>query len=262
MSCLVGLIRYRWGNYLNSLIRRACLGIFLAGIITITLLCLSGCDDGPHYAPVTEINTIESIPKAGTHQVTQGETLYEIAWRYGLDYRYLAKINKINPPYTIQLGQMIYLHDIHSGVKVEKEKYSNETKQSTNDKHSEPSYSTSKWLWPAKGRVINSFSPLNKGINIAGRFGEPVYAVGAGSVVYCGDKLRGYGNLIILKHNSLYLSAYAHNKRVFVREGDWVKRGQKIAEMGHTGVDKVMLHFEIRRAGKPIDPLTLLGTKL
>jgi lipoprotein NlpD len=121
--------------------------------------------------------------------------------------------------------------------------------------------STAKWIWPAKkGKIINYFSPLNKGINISGYEGAPIYAVASGKIVYCGNGLRGYGNLIILKHNSLYLSTYAHNRVVFVKEGQWVRQGQIIAEMGRTGADKIMLHFEIRRAGKPIDPINLLNS--
>jgi lipoprotein NlpD len=116
----------------------------------------------------------------------------------------------------------------------------------------------SHWLWPAKGKVIDTYSTANKGINITGNRGAPIYAAAAGKVVYAGDGLRGYGNLIIIKHNSSYLSAYAHNQAIAVQEGDWVKQGQNIATMGSTNAGKVMLHFEIRRAGKPVNPMTLL----
>ena len=116
------------------------------------------------------------------------------------------------------------------------------------------------WVWPVKGKVLNSFSAANKGLNITGYLGEPIYASASGKVVYSGNGLRRYGNLIIIKHNSVFLSAYAHNKDVFIKEGEWVKQGQKIAEMGKTGTNKVMLHFEIRRAGKPVNPISLLRT--
>ena len=121
-----------------------------------------------------------------------------------------------------------------------------------------PVFATAQWVWPSKGKVVDSFSTLNKGINIAGSSGEPIVATAAGKVVYSGEGLRGYGNLIIIKHNRIYLSAYAHNKRVNVKEGDWVRQGQKIAEMGSSGANRVMLHFEIRKAGKPINPMLLL----
>lgn len=112
------------------------------------------------------------------------------------------------------------------------------------------------WVWPAKGKVIGQFSDSAnlKGIDIAGTMGEPIYASAAGKVVYAGSGLRGYGKLIIIKHNATYLSAYAHNSALLVKEGQQVARGQEIAQMGNTDADKVMLHFEIRRYGKPMDP--------
>jgi len=116
------------------------------------------------------------------------------------------------------------------------------------------------WTWPAKGRIVTSFSETAnlKGIDIAGTAGEPVRASAPGRVVYAGNGLRGYGKLIIIKHNDTYLSAYAHNREILVREGQQVTRGQKIAEMGNTDADQVKLHFEIRRHGKPMDPTKYL----
>jgi len=117
-----------------------------------------------------------------------------------------------------------------------------------------------KWTLPAKGKLIGEFSETanRKGIDIAGALGEPVYASEAGKVVYSGSGLRGYGKLIIIKHNKTYLSAYAHNDKVLVKEGENVKRGQKIAAMGKTDTDQVKLHFEVRRFGKPVDPAKYL----
>jgi lipoprotein NlpD len=116
------------------------------------------------------------------------------------------------------------------------------------------------WAWPAKGRVITTFSETAnlKGIDIAGAAGTPIVASAAGKVVYAGTGLRGYGLLVIIKHNDTYLSAYAHNRAIMVKEGDTVARGQKIAEMGNTDADQVKLHFEIRRLGKPMDPMRFL----
>lgn len=211
-----------------------------------TTLLLTACDSGHTYAPVAEVNTIQSIPKAGSHTVVKGETLYAIAWRYGLDYRFLADRNHISPPYAIHPGQVIYLRNVPSQpVSVLPTQLSSVEIKSVD----------AKWIWPTKGKVINRFSASNKGVNISGLVGQPIYAAAAGKVVYCGNGLRGYGNLIILKHNSIYLSAYAHNRVILVKEGDSVMKGQKIAEMGDTGTDKVNLHFEIRRAGNPVDPL-------
>jgi lipoprotein NlpD len=116
------------------------------------------------------------------------------------------------------------------------------------------------WAWPAKGKIVAGFSETAnlKGIDIAGTAGEPVRASAAGRVVYAGSGLRGYGKLIIIKHNATYLSAYAHNREILVKEGQQVTRGQKIAEMGNTDADQVKLHFEIRRLGKPMDPAKYL----
>ena len=115
-------------------------------------------------------------------------------------------------------------------------------------------------MWPAKGRLVASFSESAtlKGIDIAGAVGDPVLASAPGKVVYAGSGLRGYGKLVIVKHNATYLTAYAHNREILVKEGQTVTRGQKIAEMGSTDADRVKLHFEIRRLGKPMDPLRYL----
>ncbi|OQR32710.1 peptigoglycan-binding protein LysM [Pseudomonas sp. Bc-h] len=121
--------------------------------------------------------------------------------------------------------------------------------------------SASGWAWPTNGILIGKFSSngsLNKGIDIAGDLGQPVLAASDGSVVYAGSGLRGYGELVIIKHSDTYVSAYGHNRRLLVREGQQVKAGQTIAEMGSTGTDRVKLHFEIRRQGKPVDPLEFL----
>ncbi|HEY4069278.1 MAG TPA: peptidoglycan DD-metalloendopeptidase family protein [Burkholderiaceae bacterium] len=116
-----------------------------------------------------------------------------------------------------------------------------------------------RWAWPANGSVVAPFDDSkNKGLLIGGKAGDPVYAAADGRVVYAGSGLRGYGNLIILKHNNTYLTAYAHNQALLVKEDQSVRRGQKIAEMGSTDSDSVKLHFEIRKMGKPIDPAKLL----
>jgi len=118
------------------------------------------------------------------------------------------------------------------------------------------------WLWPAPGKVIENFDEVrNKGIDIAGNEGEPVVAAADGDVVYVGNALRGYGNLVIVKHSDEFISAYAHNRTILVKQGEAVKRGQKIAEFGRSDADRVKLHFEIRRHGKPTDPLKYLPAR-
>lgn len=115
------------------------------------------------------------------------------------------------------------------------------------------------WIWPANGKIVATYSEGgNKGVDIAGKAGDPVIAAGEGKVVYSGTGLRGYGKLVIVKHNNTYLSAYAHNQNILVKEGQSVSKGQKIAEMGSSDADQVKLHFEVRRQGKPVDPLKYL----
>jgi lipoprotein NlpD len=115
------------------------------------------------------------------------------------------------------------------------------------------------FAWPVHGPILNQFDDSkNKGLNIGGASGDPVEAAGDGRVVYAGNGLRGYGNLIIIKHDATYLTAYAHNRALMVKEGDSVSKGQKIAEMGNTDSDRTMLHFEVRKQGKPVDPLKYL----
>lgn len=117
------------------------------------------------------------------------------------------------------------------------------------------------WVWPAEGKIIATFSDSKKGIDIAGKLGQPVLAAGAGKVLYAGSGIRGYGNLVIVKHTNNLLSAYAHNKTIFVKEDQTVNKGQKIAEMGNSDTDAVKLHFEIRQQGKPVDPSKFLPAR-
>jgi lipoprotein NlpD len=116
------------------------------------------------------------------------------------------------------------------------------------------------WMWPAEGRVIGTFDNGRKGIDIAGKMGQPVLAAGSGTVLYA-SSVRGYGNLVIVKHSSNLLSAYAHNKSILVKEGQAVTKGQRIAEMGNSDTDTVKLHFEIRQQGKPVDPSRFLPAR-
>lgn len=209
------------------------------------------------------------------HKVLRGETLYSIAYQHGLDYRELAAWNRISKPYTIYPGQRLRIKGPKIPVKARttgsasakkrssaKQPPSSAKKKTAASKKSKPSKSAKHvWVWPTRGKVIQKYSSKgrgNKGIDIAGKAGQPVLAASSGKVVYSGDGLPGYGNLIIVKHSEQYLSAYAHNRKLLVREGRAVTRGQKIAEMGSTGAQSPRLHFEIRRHGKPVNPLRYL----
>lgn len=253
--------------------------IVKTGMVFLVAFGLSACSTRTDYAPVSDVNIIESLPKNGIYRVGVGETLYSIAWRFGMDYRNLARRNHLTPPYHIQPGQIIYLtknaptQTVNLPVSPPAPVRKSSTRMIqpvlkkpvivTPELHErEPNKIISTWKWPAHGQVIGTFSAMNKGINISGNAGDPVFATATGKVVYSGHGLRGYGNLIIIKHNSIFLSAYAHNKKVLVTEGDWVKGGQKIAEVGNTGARRTLLHFEIRRNGQPVNPLIYLTRKI
>ncbi|UZS74048.1 peptidoglycan DD-metalloendopeptidase family protein [Pseudomonas syringae] len=233
-------------------------------------------------------NAVAQRPTVTTGQyvVRRGDTLFSIAFRYGWDWKALAARNQIPEPFTIKPGQTIRFDgrsSSTSGAGRPVTSTSTTTSSSGSVKTTvmskpvavvpvviPPSATTGTgpagksptgWTWPSSGILIGKFSSngsLNKGIDIAGDLGQPVLAASDGSVVYAGSGLRGYGELIIIKHSDTYVSAYGHNRRLLVREGQQVKAGQTIAEMGSTGTDRVKLHFEIRRQGKPVDPLGFL----
>lgn len=220
---------------------------------------LAGCFGGDFGVPVRDSGTRSSGEPRLVHIVRQGDTLYSIAWDAGLDYRALARWNGIPPPYLIRPGQKLRLRPDRAGSTtagaVPPAVPTPKPAPGSSDNMAEPG-----WIWPASGPVIRRFSrgSANPGIDIAGKPGQLVKSAAAGRVVYSGDGLRGYGQLIIVKHNETFLSAYAHNRKLLVREGDRVQRGQPIAEMGATGTDRVKLHFEIRKQGTAVDPLQYL----
>lgn len=227
----------------------------LWGVLLLSL-CLTACSNQINYAPVMDIATIERVPQSGVYRVAPGETLYSIAWRYGMDYRYLAQLNHIALPYHVVAGQKIYLNNRQRPAAARSPLTASMTPAPAIER--EMNVSVSAWRWPARGPVVGSYSATNKGINIGGHLGAPVYATASGQVVYSGNGLRGYGNLIIIKHNVHYLSAYAYNSAVLVKESMHVRAGQEIARMGMNNMRQTMLHFELRRNGQPVNPLNYL----
>lgn len=248
----------------------------VVGLIFV-LVFLAGCSSAGGGAPVYDRTRPEPGKLPAQHVVQKGDTLYSIAWRYGLDYKALSRRNGVDSKFTIYPGQIIYLDLNRKTVTAKSTSVSktNSTKSRTQVAKTPPkssakvagstaSFTNFAWQWPVKGRIIRNFSPksdLNKGIDIAGRLGEPVLSAAPGTVVYAGDGLRGYGQLLIIKHNEKFLSAYAHNSKLLVKEGEVVKGSQKIAEIGSSGTDTTKLHFEIRRDGQPVDPLQYLPKK-
>lgn len=302
----------------------------IAGLVVAGLL--AGCAASGKRAPVEERsaaakanaaakrNTAEKDWRPRVHIVQKGDTLYAIAFNYGLDPRELAEQNGIQDPNLIQIGQQINLFPgaaapqrppvetrpiqplvkdqpkvvkyaysetavakaeavqsegadkgARSSAKVEakpKPEVKPETVKAENVKPDNKVESVAadsgddeiEWSMPTQGKLIAGFSEADnrKGIDIAGKLGQPIFASAPGKVVYSGSGLRGYGKLLIIKHNKTYLSAYAHNDQLLVKEGDTVTRGQKIAEMGNSDSTQVELHFEVRRLGKPVDPANYL----
>ena len=229
-----------------------------AGLILLLLVFLiTGC------AGLPPIYTVAG--GTGTYVVRKGDSLYSIAFRYGLDYKSLARINGVRPPYTIYVGQTIRLRGSAKLPEKDSAPVATTSPRRSPSKVSKPpptpSAPISSWRWPLKGEVISPFSlaqPVNKGIDIAGDIGDTVRAAADGVVVYAGGNLRGYGQLVIVKHNDSFLSAYGNNEKMLVKEGEKVKAGKSIARVGKTAANVEMLHFEIRREGKPVDPLKYL----
>jgi lipoprotein NlpD len=237
--------------------------------VFLLLISLTGCERGQHIAPVTELKWQPYTKYQRYHKVLRGETLYAIAFRYDTDYRQLARLNHLRPPYSLRVGQMLNIQGLARRPQtfrkvVPKRTASNPVSPRTEQKiiysPTKMTYSASGWLWPAVGRVATTFIPEQgkKGINIACKRGDKIHAASAGVVAYAGSGLAGYGNLIIIKHNNEYLTAYGNSAKNLVSEGQRVKSGQMIAEVGLIDHRYYGVHFEIRKAGKPVNPLNYL----
>jgi lipoprotein NlpD len=201
------------------------------------------------------------------HVVRGGETLFAIAWRYGKNPADLARWNRLADPSKIYPGQVIRLTAPPGMTASSSRAPATSGPAQTSQPRPLPPLPTQpapNWIWPTAGRVAVRFGErpgTGTGILIAGSYGAPVQAAAAGSVVYAGDGLIGYGKLIILKHNDTYLSAYGHNATLLVREGESIKKGQRIATMGEGPGREPRLHFEIRQNGQPVDPLKYLPAR-
>lgn len=252
----------------NARSARTVIGLRGLGLFCVVLL-LAACA-GNQTAPYRVMTS--------QYKVRHGDSLEAIAWRYGLNYQEVAAWNRLKPPYRLVPGQRIALNP-PVGYKPQRTAVVSRPSRSPPRRSAEavpkplghdisvaPAVaappaeliSEEEWLWPAKGKVVRYFSDGNRGIDIQGEYGAPVVAVAQGKVVYSGDALKGYGQLIIIKHTEALLSAYAHNRLRLVSRGMLVNRGQKIAEIGRANQGQPLLHFEIRDQGTPIDPLGFL----
>ncbi len=252
----------------------------------IVLACLSGCHHTPARVEDYSASHVKrKLTSGGYYRVRRGDTLYAIAFSYGLDHRTVARWNGIPSPYVIYPGQKLRL----SPPPHRRTRHRAAAKQPppTPPPATAPGGKTARapsvqaqpprpaavpaspsdpksWLWPSQGKILRGYvagNPARNGLDITGRQGQPVIATAPGKVVYSGNGLIGYGELIIIKHSERMLSAYAHNRVRLVQEGAQVKAGQKIAEMGRNNENIPLLHFEIRVRGKPVDPLRYLPGK-
>lgn len=242
-------------------------------LLATLILVVSACDDRVGFAPVVDSRWAVQSNHQLIHRVQRGETLYAIAFRYDKDYRQLAAYNQLRSPYAIRAGQLLYIKVSNKPHKTFNKVWSSSSRHLSDPQptrhlswssHStvvDSSFDHSEhWSWPVRGRVAATFVPSQgkKGIDIASRKGEAVYASAPGVVAYAGSGLRGYGNLIIIKHNRQYLTAYSNNFRNLVHEGQRINAGQRIAEVGVIDRRFWGVHFEIRQSGQPVNPLNYL----
>ena len=249
----------------------------------MTALVLSGCANKGRLAPFDDhsigaarssnrvLPGAENAGKPGYYTVKPGDTLIRIGMDHGQSGRDIARWNKLDNPNLIEAGQVLRVVPPAPEAPLARASASTSSAAAPMPVASAPAAAAPipassaaedaiSFQWPARGNLISGFDESkNKGLDIGGKAGDPVLAAADGRVVYAGAGLRGYGNLIILKHNNTYLTAYAHNQALLVKEDQVIKRGQKIAEMGSSDADQVKLHFEIRRQGKPVDPAKYLS---
>lgn len=259
--------------------------------LLFAVVFVTACINNPEFRSL-EVKAPEQIDSSlinpESYTVRKGDTLYSVAIAYDIEYRRLANANNIPSPYVIFPGQTLFL-DItnttspstgsqNNNVTLQTDTQggsasSGESSSTGNGINSQNSDTTDtnvnnanaskiQWFWPSDGKIVRTFninSSLSKGIDLIGRLGEPVLAAASGKVVFAGSGLRGYGNMVIIEHDQNYLSAYAHTDKILVNEQEIVKAGQQIAEIGKSGsVKQATLHFEIRKKGKPVNPISYL----
>lgn len=234
---------------------------------TIVVFALAGCGGNGGLAPVVDRGAGDGA-RPDYYRVQRGDTLYRIAWDYGLDHRELAAWNGIESPKSLQVGRRLRLTPPSGNQSRTRRERPEEGTSASGDggggsqsaEQSEPAQDpdAEDWQWPTDGEVVKAFagdSDGKQGISIGGDRGQAVRAAAAGTVVYSGSGLVGYGNLVIIEHSGDFLTAYGYNQRLLVDEGEHVQAGQRIAEMGSAiGEPGTRLHFELRRGGDPVDP--------
>lgn len=241
---------------------------------------LAPVDDHSYGARGRALPGAENAGKPGYYTVKPGDTLIRIGMDHGQNWKDILRWNRLDNPNVIEPGQVLRVVPPQTEVAVVRPLTTgaaqapvavSPAKQAASAAIIQPMPATPaaeaveesiSFQWPARGNVLATFDEAkNKGLDIGGKVGDPVYAAADGKVVYAGSGLRGYGNLVILKHDNTFLTAYAHNQTLLVKEDQVIKKGQPIAEMGNSDSDQVKLHFEIRRQGKPVDPSKYLQAR-
>jgi len=234
--------------------------ISVLAFLAVALL-VGGCTSNKS-APISSLSS--GVASSGTYVVKPGDTLNKISRATGVPEATITRINKISNPNLLIVGQTLRLSDARSPAPMTRAGASTSASQTATPQNTESNNSRASdaglinWGWPAKGKIIQGFTQATKGIDIAGSTGDPIEAAANGKVIFAGDGPRGLGNLVIIEHTDGFITAYAHNKSILVKEGQVVKRGAKIAEMGQSDTTSVRLHFEVRRRGTPVDPMQYL----
>ena len=240
---------------MQALSYRGPVGVFAMAMVLSA--CTSMPPQGGEPAGLPPALATEMQPKAEVYTVKPGDTLIRIGLDSGQSPTDIARWNGLSDPGKIVVGQVLRLVPPAPGEAPPVVKPPPTTPPTPVASDEDVT-----WVWPNQGAVLAGFNQSkNKGLEIGGTAGDPVLAAADGKVVYAGAGLRGYGNLVILKHNKTYVSVYAHNQTLLVKEDDVIKRGQKIAEMGNTEADRVKLHFELRKLGNSVDPARYLPSK-
>lgn len=268
--------------------------IFRFTCLTVLALVVSGCQNmggGSSSAPIVdkrppaskpaEVSRPRAAAPKGHYIVQRGDTLFRISQEVGQSMSDLVAWNNLANPNDIKVDQVIRVIPPDSTSRAQTASVASPSAVEVRPAGAPSTSVTDKaevakegaaaeeqkvtidgvtWVWPAEGSILQAYTPSRKGISIGGDMGQPVVAAGQGTVLYA-SSVRGYGNLVIVKHSNTLLSAYAHNKTILVKEGQVVTQGQKIAEMGDSDTDRVKLHFEIRQQGKPVDPTKYLPSR-
>lgn len=245
--------------------------LLIAAVAAVTSI-MAGCASRSARAPVADLSggtSASSVAAGGTYVVKPGDTLYKIAQANNVDVATLTRLNHISDPSQLRVGQTLHLSGSGGSAPSSAPSGGNATPvpiappapAETAPAEKASDASLIQWAWPASGRIIQGFNATTKGIDISGAPGEPVQAAADGKVMYAGNGVRGLGNLILLGHSNGFITAYAHNQTLLVKTGQQVHRGAKIATIGQTDTTSPRLHFEIRRRGTPVNPMSYLPAR-